>query len=434
MAPAATDVRWPIPARIPPGWADAEIEPSPPSSGLCFASLLHGDDPMYFVYAMVLGRRLSQSLASDSPGVVVDCVLLCGPGCWTRDFGSRRALVCAGWNRLVPVDPIEAEHLDGSWTKRHRMVFTKLRVLQLPYRRVLFLDLDLLPRVGVDLTELFQVDAPAGKYHGHGFDGSLLAHGAVLPSRLVWDRVWCPNAGVLRLDPRPGYEARSAQLDDIIADVLVRRGASYLPEQYYLADKLQHWRHIGHQWNWEVRTESCDPGVLYPVEDAWRAARSYGWAGMHPGQSAAEVLASVRVWHFSGQGDTEPRGFMHCSSALETARLAQCVFASRDPGLVVSSALYEWREALDALQLEQASCLGSALAAAVRQLSLQARQARCDSVFFLCEMCCHPGRLREAAVSLAGDARLMLAGRRLCPTVWVCAECVVAWIRFRVRR
>ena len=87
-------------------------------------------------------------------------------------------MACTGWARLVPVEPIEAEHLDKSWTKRHGIVFTKLRVLQLPYRRVLLLDLDLLPRVGVDLTELFKVGAPAAKYHGPGFEGPWPLHGA----------------------------------------------------------------------------------------------------------------------------------------------------------------------------------------------------------------------------------------------------------------
>ena len=66
-------------------------------------------------------------------------------------------------------------------TNRRGIVFTKLRVLQLPYRRVLLLDLNLLPRVGVDLTELFKVDAPAAKYYGQGFEGPWPLHGAMLP-------------------------------------------------------------------------------------------------------------------------------------------------------------------------------------------------------------------------------------------------------------
>ena len=95
---------------------------------------------------------------------------------------------------------------------------------------MLLLDLDLLPRVGVDLTELFKVDAPAAKYYGQGFEGPWPLHGAMLPPHLVSDQVWCPNAGVMRLDPRPTFVARSAQLDEIIADVINRRGESYLPE------------------------------------------------------------------------------------------------------------------------------------------------------------------------------------------------------------
>ena len=156
MALDATDGRWATPACTPARWDDHDLALPPPSGEMCFASLLHGGDPTYFVYALVLGLRLAQCLASASADVGTDCVLLCGPGRWTQDPDSRRALANTGWSRLVPVEPIEAEHLDKSWAKRHGIVFTKLRVLQLPYRRVLLLDLDLLPRVGVDLTEFFQ--------------------------------------------------------------------------------------------------------------------------------------------------------------------------------------------------------------------------------------------------------------------------------------
>ena len=75
-----------------------------------------------------------------------DRVLLCSPGRFTRDPAARRALRAAGWNRLLPVVPVHAVHLDRTRAKRHELVFTKLRVLELPYERVLLLDLDLLPR------------------------------------------------------------------------------------------------------------------------------------------------------------------------------------------------------------------------------------------------------------------------------------------------
>ena len=388
MASDETDGRWPTPACTPAEWDDRELALPPPSGEMCFASLLHGDDPTYFVYALVLGWRLAQSLASASADVATDCVLLCGPGRWTQDPDSRRALACTGWSRLVPVEPIEAEHLDKSWTKRHGIVFTKLRVLQLPYRRVLLLDLDLLPRVGVDLTELFKVGAPAAKYHGPGFEGPWPLHGAMLPSRLVSDQVWCPNAGVMRLDPRPTSEARSAQLDDIIADVVKRRGESYLPEQYYLAEKLSHWRHISHFWNWEVCPEWDDPGILQPLEHACQEAKWNGWAGMRQGKSAADILDSVRVWHFSGNGDTVPWRFMHCGNAVETRDLASRLFASRDPGMVVTTALCEWRDALDKLLLDHAPGQGILLAEVVRQLACQSVHAM-TALGYWCHDHCH---------------------------------------------
>ena len=169
---------WSLPPSTPDGWEDDEIEPAQPSSRECFAALFHGDKDEYFCCACVLSRRLV-----EGPDGNVDRVLLCGPGRFTRDPAARRALRAAGWNRLLPVVPVHAAHLDRTRAKRHELVFTKLRVLELPYERVLLLDLDLLPRCGAaaassfssssalrggepGLSALFAVRAPAAKHHG----------------------------------------------------------------------------------------------------------------------------------------------------------------------------------------------------------------------------------------------------------------------------
>ena len=82
---------------------------------------------MFLAYAIILGSRLKEE--SDQ-GRAPDRILLCGPGRATAE-ANKRALLEAGWTHIIPVELIEAGHLDKSWSKRHAWVFTKLRVLEL---------------------------------------------------------------------------------------------------------------------------------------------------------------------------------------------------------------------------------------------------------------------------------------------------------------
>ena len=192
-----------------------EQQPEPPRSDAAFASLLHGDGPEYFAYACVLGRRLRDEAGSNSP----DRVLLCGPGACTSSASSRKALRQAGWTHLLAVEPMEAEHLDRTKTKRHALVFTKLRVLEVPYDRVLLLDLDLLPRAGVNMAELLKVKAPAGKYHCTAYQGPEPDHGCEIPESLRTWHYWSPNAGVMRLDPLATLECRKKLVATMVQEV-----------------------------------------------------------------------------------------------------------------------------------------------------------------------------------------------------------------------
>merc|ERR1712217_725151 len=63
----------------------------------------------------------------------------------------------SGWSQLLAAESIDAGHMDKSFTKRHARVFTKLQVLELLDRKVLLLDLDLLPRSDANMAELFAV-------------------------------------------------------------------------------------------------------------------------------------------------------------------------------------------------------------------------------------------------------------------------------------
>ena len=124
------------------------------TKGLAFTALLHGDAEEYMLYALVLGRQLKRHWSTG-----VDRVLLLGPGKFSESQDSRNALRLAGWTHLKTVDLIDKPHLDKTGSKRHRLVFMKLRALELSYKHVLFLDLDLLPRSNTNLAELFNIQA-----------------------------------------------------------------------------------------------------------------------------------------------------------------------------------------------------------------------------------------------------------------------------------
>ena len=100
-----------------------------------------------------------------------------------------------------------------------------------------------------------------------------------IPDALTKERYWSPNAGVLRLDPLGTIEESREQVKRIVAEVKDRRTPTYLPEQYYLAEKLSDWHHIDIRWNWEVWPEMDDPGYNTPANRAAHAARESGWGG-----------------------------------------------------------------------------------------------------------------------------------------------------------
>jgi len=388
---------------------------------------LHGDGPEFFAFACVLGRRLS---ASPGP----DRVLLCGPGRWCASPTSRTALRHAGWSHLLPVERIAAEHLDKSRTKRHALVFTKLRVLELPYSKVLLLDLDLLPRSNVNMAELLDVQAPAGKFYCAQYDGPEPLHGEVVPRAMRDGYHWSPNAGVMRLDPLPSLQARREQVQSMIAEVALREVVTFLPEQYYLAEKLSGWRHIDQAWNWEVWTEWDDPKMTHPVSLAQAQAIRQGWARNYmqaPCEStpscSGEVLASTLVWHYSGIGETAPWQFMDLKDAKETRSVAGRRFAKRDPGGVVAVALSEWREVLDAL-LEGGvaeEVLRIPLQQAVVELAAQAREERLYGGRWRCEACFAYRRHVREIHDLPWEGAYCSADWRQ----WLCAECIVERLR-----
>mmetsp|Transcript_38482 Transcript_38482/g.97645 ORF Transcript_38482/g.97645 Transcript_38482/m.97645 type:complete len:535 (-) Transcript_38482:109-1713(-) len=420
------DRRWNVLDKLREGWDAWEHQPEPPRSDAALASLLHGDGPEYFAYACVLGRRLRDEAGSNAP----DRVLLCGPGACTSSASSRKALRQAGWTHLLPVEPIEAEHLDKTKTKRHALVFTKLRVLEVPYERVLLLDLDLLPRAGVDMAELLKIIAPAGKYHCNAYQGPEPDHGCEIPERLRTSmHCWSPNAGVMRFDPLATLECRKKLVATMVKEVSERSQATYLPEQYYLAEKVSGWRHISSEWNWEVWPEWEDPRKTHPAREARSEAKRQGSSWMYGRRSPHGSSSSsyARVWHFSGTGETSPFYFMHLNlSADKVHEEAQRFFKHRDKSGMVAEALREWTDALsNLLRGAEASDLRCTLQAAVELLSQRALQERARG--WICDGC------KELRLNVRHLPDVPYGGKYCSlgwsELNWACADCVVQRLR-----
>mmetsp|Transcript_30549 Transcript_30549/g.65816 ORF Transcript_30549/g.65816 Transcript_30549/m.65816 type:complete len:546 (+) Transcript_30549:129-1766(+) len=380
--PAADfDTTWPRPDEFPNGWTQSEVDLPAPSGPHAIAALLHGDNPEFFIYALVLARQIweqAEKAARSTPrskreghrDTPPDRVLICGPGCITESAENRKALREAGWTHLLPVSGIEASHLDKTSRKRHAMVFTKLKVLELPYRQILLIDIDLLPREGCDLSELLKIQAPAAKYHCSSFKGKYPNHGELIPENLVANDYWCPNCGVLRVDPLPRADDRRQLVQEMVDEVQAssEAEASYLPEQYYLS-RFKGWRQISHLWNWEVWPQFDDPDMTHPTWRARKEMQRLGWGTGDRG-SWHNQWQQAKVWHFSGTGETSPFNLAHLS-ANEARRESERSFQARDPSKCIATAHFEWISALD--RLEQSVHLTTA-AACLRQWRIDLRR------------------------------------------------------------
>jgi hypothetical protein len=254
-AMSGVHIQWPLASGLP--W---EFVPPPPSSSKAFCSLLYGDSEQFFLYALHVASQL-QRTGSCSGAEKVDMVLLVGPSRFFEEAGPRNALHAAGWTHLVRVDCINGENL--SRARRHDRVFTKLRALSLPYAKVLFLDLDV--HIRRNIQSLFEVPAPAGKYHWNSYacdldeDAVLRRHGIPFPEQPPGS--WCPNAGVLRLDPPSRADARRELVNRMEHEITTSGGSfgkNALPEQYYLAERLSGWHHISEEFNLELHTDTCE--------------------------------------------------------------------------------------------------------------------------------------------------------------------------------
>ena len=298
-------------------------------SSRAFCSLLYGDADEFFLLAIALGQRLKK-LSQD-----IDRVLLCAGTSWEQIH--RRHALMQVYSKVRHVDLIDARHATNA--HRHAYVFTKLEALRLPYERVLFLDLDLLPRE--NLSPLFDLPAPAALCHSLIADE--LTHGELICEASGLEEWWCVNAGVMRLDPKPTEYERRAEVEELMVDVSGIDYASMLPEQYFIAKRFEGWRHIGPCWNMEVGLQFDDPGKTWP----WQAARIESTAKRGTAWTNIE-LDCIKVFHFSGR-QFLPFWWLHREPHDAFGELS-AYYVHRDPRNLVATAVSEWLFAVEELR------------------------------------------------------------------------------------
>ena len=322
-----------------------------------------------------------------------DRVLLLGPSRFACSPGSRAALLAAGWTHLVRVDEINGAASPVDEIDRDDTIFTKFRALELPYKRILLLDLDL--HLRVDPKALFAVPAPAGKFHDpnncwphrarHGlpFKGNL-------PDEALLPGIWCASGGVLRFDPELDRVERHEQVLAIERDAADHwRSRSFLSatmqhEQYYLAENLGYGPH---QWH---HIDGC-----YNVESI-----EFGRAG---------VLDSALVLHFSGKyGFTEPTTWLDAEPAEFGVAVATWHEMHRGllersmtvpSGPMMARAFAEWRGVFEKLRADAAAAwppnAREALEEAARAVAQRAPTERDQALRSLAQECSRIRRSRD---------------------------------------
>ena len=309
-------------------------------SGNAYVSLLHGDLEEFFVYALVLGVQLQQ-LDPDIPRI-----LLVGREHKCQRAPSAESQQCLRklWT-LRKIDLIDAPEADSTPSKRHRFVFSKLKAMQVPVRKLLFLDLDILPRTS--LRKLFHLRPPAGMHHGDWSFHCPRSHGTYWQAKAY--KGGCANAGVMIL--RGDTPLTVTHLLEQVPEIS-KGEATALPEQYFMARKMRHWRQISVAWNYEVYrsisvdTEWSESTSQWQWSDVSWGHLPMAWWGM---ESKQDLKDKVKIFHFSGSS-LQPWWYLRFVSEgydIETAEKSiDDEFVGRDSRGLTGLAVSEWLRAV----------------------------------------------------------------------------------------
>jgi len=149
----------------------------------------------------------------------------------------------------------------------------------------------------------------------------------------------------MRLDPRMTPRARQKDVASMLDEVRRIWYRTALPEQYYLVERMEGWRHLDPSWNMEVGPLYEDPGFTWPRSAARQAAtasRGQLWF--------QQAVSDVNVFHFSG---TKLHPWWYADLSPEAAfNEAATEWHNRDPRRLVATAVRGWAIALEQVAAE----------------------------------------------------------------------------------
>ena len=344
-----------------------------------YVALLYGCQSEFLLCALLLGENLHHY------GGAAQRILLVEKNSYFAEEQHIYALECFWRVQLVK----EIKCPNATRTKRHELAFTKLHAFSIEAKHVIYLDLDILVR-SPKINVLFNIQAPAGMYHGCQ-EAMVFRHGHEIdPSAFSSDCGGCINTGVLRIDPAESQEERDQQQAEFEekASQIAAEDATCLPEQYFLVQELLGpWRHISAHWNWEVgpEVEIKNGGVhLHATGD---------WANI--------TLDEAVVVHFSGRCCL-PWRYLDLD-INEIPKELKSRYGWRDPRGRITQAVSEWcfavkdlktkvemwsRNCSSSRQINQAKMQAAhaVLSKALERLEKDAPYYRCQLAWH-CEVC-----------------------------------------------
>ncbi|KAJ4457784.1 putative Glycosyl transferase family 8 protein [Paratrimastix pyriformis] len=224
-------------------------------------TVVFGSD-IYVSGALVLAK----SIRDHNPLAQIDLVALVTP----EITQSARTDLALAFDHVQEVEPISYPVTRRKWKRFEHMYgwiescFTKMRMLELPYERVLFLDSDMLCRGCIE--EIFQMRAPAGILTG---DKPVpLAQGAEIPDSMMEESLTrCYGIGGSFIYVEPNKDDFKTMMEELHAK------PSYGSDRYNAGPDEQlfslhyqgRWSHVSPRFSPAPSPPACHPATRTPI-------------------------------------------------------------------------------------------------------------------------------------------------------------------------
>jgi len=236
-----------------------------------FATLLTEDSPGYLVGTLMLGRSLRESGSLSHGGRQTDLVVLIASD---RKYASSslKALRKEGY-RVVPVGRIESP-FPKEKCGRYCDFYMKLRLWQLPYDKVVYLDCDMLVRHNINDL----------------FDFTLGAWPAAAAVPECANQRSPVNGGFYVLEPSENVFKEMYRMRGKIEKALIQSGNDWeYTEQTFLHAYFRRC----------FFDQECDGSHLTKLPQTYNARMNYVCNGEKAGETFSD-FNNAHVWHFAG--------------------------------------------------------------------------------------------------------------------------------------